>query len=84
MLQEEWHQSLLSWQHPEAAFDGAVVALLNSEKAGKVMQQRRLQWQTSLQSLYYSLRTGKCKAFYIISSKVRALDFTVQVVSRGN
>lgn len=69
-LQEEWHQSLLSWQHPEAGFDAAVVALLNSEKAGKAMQQRRLHWQAAFQSLYYQLRSGKCRAFYLISSKV--------------
>ena len=71
LVQEEWHQSLLSWQHPETAYDAAVVALLNSEKAGEIMQHRRLHWQAAFHSLYYALRTEKCRAFYLISPKVQ-------------
>ena len=73
-MQEEWQQSLLSWQHPEAVFEASTVARLNSdEETSRTMTQRRLKWQEAFQSLYYSLRCGACAAFYVLSSKVGRL-----------
>ena len=75
VLQEDWHGSLLSWQHPETTFEASIVTLLNSDKDGKNMAERRQRWQAALQSLYYALRCGKCTAFYVISSKVTTHAF---------
>ncbi len=62
----------MSWQHPEAPFEPETVAALNKDGAVGIslMESRRLRWQASFRSLYYAMRNGKCRAFYLITPKV--------------
>jgi len=69
--QEEWQRSLMSWQHPEVVLEGETVAALSKDASGVAfMEARRLRWQASFRSLYYAMRNGTCKAFYMVTPKV--------------
>ena len=72
-MQEEWQAALLSWQHPEVCLEPSTVALLSS-KQSDFMARRKLLWQRSFRSLYSALRSGSCKAFYVVLPKVQAPD----------
>ena len=72
-MQEEWQAALLSWQHPEACLEPLTFALFNGKQSDFIAR-RKLLWQRSFRSLYFALRSGSCKAFYVVLPKVRAPD----------
>eukprot|EP00891_Asterochloris_glomerata_P009948 jgi/Astpho2/9948/Aster-x1619 len=65
LQQERIHHALLTWQHPEAALERNVVALLQGGKSGSLLADRRAAWQEAFRGLFYALRNHMCDAFYL-------------------
>ena len=69
-MQEQWQESLLSWQYPDSTLTPMTAAVLVGQKGSSFMDDRRATWQTAFSSLYYGLRQGRCPAFYFVTPEV--------------
>lgn len=72
---------MLTWQCPETALDPAAVKALGGGDARNFMGERRTAWQASFSSLYYCLRRGGCKCFYLVSAKVLFYQNLVELIT---